>query len=127
MDTATRREAESRLEAGRQYPTQDPKDATPPFPPSPVSEPRSDDAVKGGLLALGGTLIVAIIAGAVALYFIPYIVGSSRKIENQLLLFTTNLLFGWTVFGWFGCLLWAALAQNGIDRALYRKMLRDER
>jgi hypothetical protein len=70
---------------------------------------------------MGSILLISIIAGLIALYFIPYMVGSSRKIENQFLLFVTNLLFGW-----FGCLLWAALAQNGLDRALYRKMLRDE-
>ena len=102
-----------------------PNDSSPPLQPGPVIEPRSHDAGAGGLLAMGGLFIAAFIAGSIALYFIPCIVGSSRKIENQFLLFITNLLFGWTVFGWLGCLLWAALAQSGLDRALYRKMLRD--
>jgi hypothetical protein len=101
------------------------RDVPPPSESMSVTEPLSHDAGAPGLLAMGGLLIVSLIAGSIAFYFIPYIVGSSRRIENRFLLFITNLLFGWTVVGWFGCLLWAALAQSGLDRALYRKMLRD--
>ena len=90
-----------------------------PSGPQPAS---NGGIIAGGIAALGGFFIVPFIAG-VLFYFIPFIVGHSRSVQNRTLLFLVNLIFGWTVFGWFACLLWAVLAQDGVQRAVYRRML----
>lgn len=41
-----------------------------------------------------------IIVGAIILYFIPTIVGSSREVKNQNSVFVVNLFLGWTLLGW---------------------------
>lgn len=40
-------------------------------------------------------------------YLFPTFLASSRKHKNTTAIFLTNLLFGWTVLGWFVCLIWA--------------------
>lgn len=43
----------------------------------------------------------------VILYFIPGMIAYHRRKKNALAITLTNLFFGWTVIGWFGCLIWA--------------------
>jgi hypothetical protein len=40
-------------------------------------------------------------------YFIPAYVAGTRRAENSGAITAINLLFGWTVIGWFGALIWA--------------------
>ncbi|MHB1937615.1 MAG: superinfection immunity protein [Acidobacteriaceae bacterium] len=46
------------------------------------------------------------------IYFMPFAIGNHRHMRSQGALFTCNLLFGWTVLGWFMCLLWAFMGQS---------------
>jgi len=44
------------------------------------------------------------------LYFLPAVLAASKKHPHGLELFLVNLLLGWTLVGWFACLVWAAAA-----------------
>lgn len=46
----------------------------------------------------------------IVLYFLPSFVGWSTK--NRGGIFIVNLLFGWTVLGWIGALIWAAISEE---------------
>src|SRR5690606_9718792 len=48
--------------------------------------------------------ILLVIIGIVV-YFIPYFIGNDR--QNAGGIFVVNLLFGWTLVGWVGALIWA--------------------
>ncbi len=40
-------------------------------------------------------------------YFLPAIIASYREHQNSKSIFITNLLFGWTIFGWAITLIWS--------------------
>lgn len=42
---------------------------------------------------------------AVAFYFLPSIIGGSKRNANAI--FTLNLLLGWSIIGWVVALIWA--------------------
>ncbi|MDH5426375.1 MAG: superinfection immunity protein [Gammaproteobacteria bacterium] len=44
---------------------------------------------------------------SVLVYFIPAWVAASRKHHNAKAIFVTNLLLGWTLFGWVASLVWS--------------------
>lgn len=44
-----------------------------------------------------------------ALYFAPTSVALLRRKRNGLAILVANLLLGWTVIGWIGCMIWAVL------------------
>ena len=46
------------------------------------------------------------------LYFLPTLVARSRQHRNVPPIFVLNLVFGWTLIGWVGCMAWALLAQE---------------
>lgn len=55
-------------------------------------------------------MIVLEILGLLALavlHFAPTFVAVSRKHPRRIAIFVINLLFGWTVIGWFVALFWA--------------------
>ena len=41
-----------------------------------------------------------------------YLIGDKRDVNSVWALFWVNLLFGWTLLGWFACLIWAATGQT---------------
>jgi len=47
-----------------------------------------------------------------ALYFLPTIIGRDKR--DVMGIFIVNLLFGWTVIGWFVALIWACTAERYI-------------
>lgn len=53
------------------------------------------------------TFGVLAIAASTAFYFLPAIIAAARLARHFAGIFLVNLLFGWTVIGWFGTLLWA--------------------
>ena len=63
---------------------------------------------------VGAIVGLAIALACIAFYFLPAIIGGKRRINASGALFFVNLLFGWTVLGWFLCLIWAA---SGATRA----------
>jgi hypothetical protein len=52
-------------------------------------------------LAIGFLFAIAIA------YFIPSIVAWQRKHNNFAAILATNILLGWTFFGWVGAFIWA--------------------
>jgi Superinfection immunity protein len=53
---------------------------------------------------------------AVLLYFLPTIVGHSKRDATGI--FLVNLLFGWTGIGWFIALLWACASEPRVSTVL---------
>ncbi len=47
---------------------------------------------------------------ALALYFLPGIIGSARTHHNRLAIWVLNLFLGWTAIGWIVALVWAFTA-----------------
>lgn len=43
----------------------------------------------------------------IALYFLPLIIAAGRGHNNTLAIGATNLLLGWTVFGWIAACIWS--------------------
>jgi len=52
-------------------------------------------------------IALLMIAGAVALYFLPGFVAERRKHPQRLAITVLNLLGGWTAVGWLVALVWA--------------------
>ena len=46
------------------------------------------------------------------LYFIPSLIALLRGHHNTFAIFLTNLIFGWTVIGWFITLIWSVTAKQ---------------
>ncbi|WP_082864392.1 superinfection immunity protein [Caballeronia temeraria] len=44
---------------------------------------------------------------AIALYLLPAIIADRKKRRSVLLLALFNVMFGWTIIGWFAALYWA--------------------
>ena len=61
-----------------------------------------------GLPALAGVAVWGAALLLLVVYFLPTVVGRHKR--NVVGIFALNLLFGWTVVGWLGALLWAATA-----------------
>ena len=79
-----------------------------------AAQSSGDDS---GAIMLG----LAIIAACLAFYFLPAIIGSRRRINASGALFFVNLLFGWTVLGWFLCLIWAASGATRAQDAFFER------
>jgi hypothetical protein len=95
---------------------------------SSVEPPETSNTSTPGDASPASVAIVLVLGIAalivfIGIYLLPTAVGKSRKVQNAGLLFAVNLMFGWTLIGWFGCLLWAALAQDETQRLLYQHML----
>jgi hypothetical protein len=52
-------------------------------------------------------IIVAIVTVALWAFFYPTIVAFKRGTHTRWWVLVLNLFFGWTMVGWFICLLWA--------------------
>ena len=62
-------------------------------------------AFGGASLAIGWLFLILTVVGAV--YFLPTIIASRRKHRNELGIMIINAVFGWTLVGWVGALIWA--------------------
>lgn len=60
-----------------------------------------------------------------AFYLVPTLIAFLRKTDKLFFLFLVNALLGWTVFIWFGCLIWAMIGQTKAQRAFYENAARD--
>lgn len=47
-----------------------------------------------------GAAVFVLVLVIIALYFVPTIVASSRKVTNTGSVFVINLLLGWSLIGW---------------------------
>lgn len=59
-----------------------------------------------------------ILVAFIVLYFVPSIISVSRNMEKFVVLFFANVLVGWTILGWAGCLVWAL---RGKPRKMQKK------
>lgn len=57
-------------------------------------------------------LAAVLLAAGLAVYFLPTLVAGSGH-PHRLALFLINLLFGWTLLVWVGCLAWAVIQRQG--------------
>ena len=58
-------------------------------------------------LAVGIILGLALLAVALAVYFLPTVIAYARVKRNIWAIFALNLLLGWSVIGWIISLVWA--------------------
>jgi hypothetical protein len=54
---------------------------------------------------VAGVLLIAV---NIPLYFLPSLLARNKR--NKVAIFAVNLIFGWTIVGWFAVLLWALVA-----------------
>jgi hypothetical protein len=57
-------------------------------------------------------LMIPLILIGIALYFVPSIIALARHKRQTLAIFLLNLFAGWTVIGWIGALIWAAIKEK---------------
>lgn len=70
-------------------------------------------------------LIIAI--AAMVVYVAPSIIALKRKIRNKEILVVLNLIFGWTLAGWVGCLIYSLVEKNNdttLENNKYTKIIR---
>lgn len=70
-------------------------------------------------------LIIAI--ATIVIYFAPSIIALKRKIRNKEILLVLNLILGWTLAGWVGCLIYSLVEKNNdttLENNKYTKIIR---
>lgn len=63
---------------------------------------------------LDATVFVALV---LTLYFLPTVIAWNRNHEGMVKIFLLNFLFGWTVIGWIGALLWSVSSSAAVPAA----------
>lgn len=53
---------------------------------------------------------------SVAIYVLPSMIANGREHPHQKFIIATNLLIGWTIVVWFGCLIWSSLPLKQRDK-----------
>jgi hypothetical protein len=77
--------------------------------------------IQSALSTIQGLILSAcLVAVCVSFYFLPFIIGRRRNISTTGALFIVNLISGWKLVGWFGCLLWAAVGATKVQDNFYR-------
>ncbi len=56
-------------------------------------------------------LLLKLVIGGLA-YFLPTVIAVKRRHASKKALFWTNLLLGWTFFGWIATTVWACLGEK---------------
>lgn len=54
-----------------------------------------------------------------ASYLIPTMIALLRKSSGVWLIFLANVVLGWTIIGWFACIIWAAIGQTKAQKKFY--------
>ena len=70
---------------------------------------------------MGANEAVALVIGilsAALIYFIPALIAKRRQIENLEAIFLVNLVFGWTVLGWIGALIWSIIETQKVKESV---------
>jgi hypothetical protein len=70
-----------------------------------------EPARRDGEVMFDSTTTVIMVAIIVFIYMLPTIVAYGREHPRRLDIAVLNILFGWTLIGWFACFFWAALAR----------------
>jgi len=56
-------------------------------------------------------IVVAVGLGALAIYFLPWIIARNREHTNEAAIFFLNLFLGWSLIGWVVAFVWACTSQ----------------
>ena len=67
-------------------------------------------------------LLLLVMLISVLLYFAPWLIGLNREVNTCMGLFFVNLLLGWSIIGWVGCLLWAVCGQTRAQDAYWHRV-----
>lgn len=61
-------------------------------------------------------IVILVFFLALAFYFLPAIIASSKNHPRSMPIFILNLLAGWTLIGWIASLVWAfVMPINGVE------------
>lgn len=66
-----------------------------------------DEGTMENILVL--ILVLALLAFAIGLYFLPTLIAMARHNVNTLAIFLLNFFTGWTFVGWIASLIWAVI------------------
>jgi hypothetical protein len=80
-------------------------------PSSPGIAPAEDEPMLTRYFHLLARNPVAAVL-VVVFYFLPFLIGLCRKHRNAVPIFIIDLLLGWTLLAWIGCLAWAFTANT---------------
>jgi hypothetical protein len=61
------------------------------------------------------TVFVILLLLCLIIYMLPTLIAYARDIPSRHTVTVINIIFGWTLIGWFICFLWASLAETSID------------
>ena len=61
------------------------------------------------------TIFVILLLLCVIIYMLPTLIAYARDIPSRKTVTVVNVVFGWTLIGWFICFLWATLAETSVD------------
>jgi hypothetical protein len=61
------------------------------------------------------TVFIILLLLCVIIYMLPTLIAYARDIPQRQTVTIVNIIFGWTLIGWFICFLWAALAETAVD------------
>jgi T4 superinfection immunity protein len=61
------------------------------------------------------TIFVIILMLCVIIYMLPTLIAYARDIPRRQAVTVVNIIFGWTLIGWFITFLWASLAATSVD------------
>jgi hypothetical protein len=87
-----------------------------------VSTPAwaTDGATASAFVLMGLAIILILL-----LYFLPWLIGLSRRVNSGGALLLVNLLLGWTLIGWLICMIWAVTGTTVEQDEFYRRAARD--
>ena len=60
----------------------------------------------------GFAFLFVLAALSFALYFLPFIIASSRRHPQTLVIFVLDFFLGWTLIAWLALLLWAIVGAS---------------
>ncbi len=74
---------------------------------------KGDDLKERG--SMDAVIFIFSILIGLGLYFAPTIVAQTRNIKHVAIVFSINLIFGWTVVAWVAALIWAVRQRPALD------------
>jgi len=51
---------------------------------------------------------------SIFLYFIPTFIAYNLRHDSKKWVLLINIIFGWTILGWFFCIFWAAFGEKSV-------------
>lgn len=89
-----------------------------------VEQDHNKEQTKmGSIIAIiiGSGITAGFITLGIGAYFLPAIVAYAKNTKNYGDVAKLNAIAGWTVIGWFGCLIWAMSAQKQVEELVEGK------